>query len=300
VIDHLGGIFSLGELVGRRDELWPRWRADIAALSRLQNTYPKLSGLARNMPASAGTSAARSHRRGRSPTRPGNTTRTPSIVSVCGVARSLATFRRTGSPAPTAHCGAYSNTLPTAAPVTKRRRCSSVRQRHSTVWEVDLGRDCRRPELRVRSEGGALWQQPRLLLSLGRTHAGRARHGATVASVERSEVRQDCGPADALLANGREVLRFGDIEVLALRTQRGLFAVENRCPHLGRQLSDAAVLRRRIVCAGHGLAYDLASGKPANRPPRSAQLRVFDIAIEDGRILLSPKAHKATGRLRPD
>jgi predicted TIM-barrel fold metal-dependent hydrolase len=45
VIDHLGGIFGLGELAGRRDELWPRWRADIAALARLQNTYLKLSGL---------------------------------------------------------------------------------------------------------------------------------------------------------------------------------------------------------------------------------------------------------------
>lgn len=45
VIDHLGGIFGLGELAGRRDELWPQWCADIVVLSRLQNTYLKLSGL---------------------------------------------------------------------------------------------------------------------------------------------------------------------------------------------------------------------------------------------------------------
>jgi L-fuconolactonase len=45
VIDHLGGIFGLGELAGRHNELWARWQDDIAALSRLQNTYLKLSGL---------------------------------------------------------------------------------------------------------------------------------------------------------------------------------------------------------------------------------------------------------------
>ena len=135
---------------------------------------------------------------------------------------------------------------------------------------------------------------------LPQMHPGRARCKATAASVEPGEVRQDCGPADALFANGREVLRFGDIEVLALRTARGLFAVENQCPHLGRQLSDAAVLRRRIICAGHGVAYDLASGKPTNRSLRSAPLCIFDITIEGGRILLSPRAHKATGRLRRD
>jgi nitrite reductase/ring-hydroxylating ferredoxin subunit len=79
-------------------------------------------------------------------------------------------------------------------------------------------------------------------------------------------------------------------EVLVVRTRRGFFGVENRCPHLNRALTDATVCGRKLVCAGHKRGYDLASGKPTARlVPGGRALRTFDVAVVDDRLWLSPK-----------
>jgi nitrite reductase/ring-hydroxylating ferredoxin subunit len=84
--------------------------------------------------------------------------------------------------------------------------------------------------------------------------------------------------------------KVGDIEVLVFRTRRGIFAVENLCPHTGRRrLSDAVVSRTSVECVGHGHRYDLASGKPHRSTVASgAGLRTFDVTIDAGRLWLSP------------
>jgi nitrite reductase/ring-hydroxylating ferredoxin subunit len=100
----------------------------------------------------------------------------------------------------------------------------------------------------------------------------------------------DVGPADRLLREGRTLANFGETEVLVVRTRRGIFGVENRCPHMGRRLSDAAISGRKVVCMGHHGRYDLDSGEPAGRfVSRVARLPTFDAAIVDGRLWLSPK-----------
>ena len=100
----------------------------------------------------------------------------------------------------------------------------------------------------------------------------------------------DGGSADTLLAKGRTLAHFGDIEVLVVRTRRGIFAVENRCPHMVRRLSDAVVSGRNVICAGHYRRYDLATGRPAGRSTsRAPRLRTFDVAVVAGRLRLAPK-----------
>lgn len=107
----------------------------------------------------------------------------------------------------------------------------------------------------------------------------------------------DCGAADVVLANGRAVIHFDAIDVLVVRTRRGIFAVEDRCPHMGRRLSDASISRRTLTCREHGLRYDLPSGRPAGRAPvRRRALRTFDVVIEAGRLWLSPRAPKRVER----
>ena len=100
----------------------------------------------------------------------------------------------------------------------------------------------------------------------------------------------DSGPADELLVKGRIVVKFRDQEVLVVRTRRKLYAVENRCPHLGRELADAPVAGRTLTCADHGRRYDLASGKPLGPAlGRTARLPAFDVTVAQGRVWLAPK-----------
>jgi nitrite reductase/ring-hydroxylating ferredoxin subunit len=102
--------------------------------------------------------------------------------------------------------------------------------------------------------------------------------------------RVDSGPVGELFVKGRIVVRFGDTEVLVVRTRRKLYAIENRCPHLGRQLADAPVTGQTLTCPDHGRRYDLASGRSAGHAfSRAARLRAFDVAIAHGRVWLAPK-----------
>lgn len=107
--------------------------------------------------------------------------------------------------------------------------------------------------------------------------------------IESTAGAHNAGPADRLLTEGRAIVYFGESEVLVVRTRRGLFAVENRCPHMGRRLSDAFVSGRSVICAGHHRRYDLASGQPAGRiMSRAPRLRTFGVDLVDGTLWLSP------------
>jgi nitrite reductase/ring-hydroxylating ferredoxin subunit len=102
--------------------------------------------------------------------------------------------------------------------------------------------------------------------------------------------RVDSGPADELLVKGRIVVKFEDTEVLVVRTRRKLYAIENRCPHLDRELADAPVTGQTLTCPDHSRRYDLASGRPVGRGfCRSARLRAFDVAVVHGRVWLAAK-----------
>lgn len=50
-------------------------------------------------------------------------------------------------------------------------------------------------------------------------------------------------------------------ELLLLRFRHGLFAVVNRCPHLGRPLDDGRVRGNSVQCRGHGRSYSLRTGR---------------------------------------
>lgn len=112
--------------------------------------------------------------------------------------------------------------------------------------------------------------------------------------------RVDCGSVEALLAEGRAVVRYGDIDVVVVRTGKALFAFEDRCPHLGRPMTQALVTGKCVVCHRHGQRFDLVSGNRVGngRGPQS-QLRVFVAEIEDGRLWLSTPNQPMTGAARP-
>lgn len=100
----------------------------------------------------------------------------------------------------------------------------------------------------------------------------------------------DAGPADRILEQGRVIAQAEGVEVLVVRTRRGIFAVENRCPHTGRPLTDAAVSGAKLTCMGHQRRYDLASGRPVTRTALpGTPIRVFDASIAGNRLWLAPR-----------
>ncbi|MGH3168392.1 MAG: Rieske (2Fe-2S) protein [Trebonia sp.] len=77
-------------------------------------------------------------------------------------------------------------------------------------------------------------------------------------------------------------------ELLVLRLRGRLFALVNRCPHLGRELDDARVHGYVLTCRGHGKSYSLRSGRMAGArswrgPVMLRSVRAWD---EGGKVFL--------------
>jgi nitrite reductase/ring-hydroxylating ferredoxin subunit len=101
----------------------------------------------------------------------------------------------------------------------------------------------------------------------------------------------DVASADDLARDGRLVVSPPGLgaDVLLVSTRRGVFAVENRCPHRGALLEDAAVDGRTVTCPMHGRRFDLRSGRCTGGPATSP-LRTWPAWIADGRVFL--QAHR--------
>lgn len=100
------------------------------------------------------------------------------------------------------------------------------------------------------------------------------------------------------IAHGRATLVLTRLPCGALRAMAG------RCPHQGAELefgsvtgyvdagSDARPCVARageiLRCPWHGFEFDLASGEPVVPAPETKRMRLrfFDVAEEDGRIVL--------------
>ncbi|UTH76456.1 Rieske (2Fe-2S) protein [Chromobacterium sp. IIBBL 290-4] len=78
----------------------------------------------------------------------------------------------------------------------------------------------------------------------------------------------------------------GEYQVLLGRTGQGYFAVENRCPHQGRPLSNGLIRNGQIICAFHGAKFDLDTGA-ARGPYTRCSLLTFDVRLRDGEIAVS-------------
>jgi len=59
---------------------------------------------------------------------------------------------------------------------------------------------------------------------------------------------------------------FGDLDVLLAHTDRGLVAVDDRCPHMSAPLSLGALEGCVVGCPLHSGRFDLATGDPVQMP----------------------------------
>ncbi len=91
--------------------------------------------------------------------------------------------------------------------------------------------------------------------------------------------------ADAdLTPGGVKAVTVGGVDVLLCRTDAGaLHAIENLCTHEFCTLGDPRMVGDEVECTRHGGRFDVRTGA-ATRLPAAADVRVFPVRIEGGRI----------------
>lgn len=95
-----------------------------------------------------------------------------------------------------------------------------------------------------------------------------------------------CGISE-MPQRGKKIIRHGDMSLLLIKCEKGVFAVENRCPQGHGSIALATVKDCQITCRCHGSTYSLLTGKyiGGGVSPRSHDmLRVFEVKLLKDRI----------------
>ncbi|KAF6263621.1 rieske ferredoxin [Scenedesmus sp. NREL 46B-D3] len=96
--------------------------------------------------------------------------------------------------------------------------------------------------------------------------AGRASRSQTVV-VKAGAWQKATTKSSLSAAGGRQVVELGGAKVLVVETEGEVYAVNNKCSHLGLPLVgktamfQGQVSNKCIVCPAHNTAFDLATGE---------------------------------------
>jgi nitrite reductase/ring-hydroxylating ferredoxin subunit len=79
-------------------------------------------------------------------------------------------------------------------------------------------------------------------------------------------------------------MRFeaGETGVVVVRTEQGVCAFEDSCPHAQWRLSDGDVIGNVLECPGHGWEFDASTGRCLNVPAYC--LKRYPVTTEDGQV----------------
>ena len=72
---------------------------------------------------------------------------------------------------------------------------------------------------------------------------------------------RDLGSASDLSEGGMAVHCVAGWHVVVTRSERGLVALNDRCPHQATRLSTGRIRKGAIICSLHGAVFDLAGGR---------------------------------------
>ncbi|MFO0997247.1 MAG: adenylate/guanylate cyclase domain-containing protein [Alphaproteobacteria bacterium] len=101
-------------------------------------------------------------------------------------------------------------------------------------------------------------------------------------------------PAAELPVGGRKIIERDDFDLLLIHTPRGIYALNNACPHLHLPLKDSEVVDPDvIVCRWHESRFDLKTGEilswcPALNPDGSPKGYEFAGNVRKNRTSLKP------------
>lgn len=89
---------------------------------------------------------------------------------------------------------------------------------------------------------------------------------------------------DELPVGGQKVKRVGEYQILFCRTESGVHAIENLCPHAAQPLAGGRVDGDIIRCPSHGARFNLLTGNPI--VGRLDPVKTFPVQVENARIMV--------------
>ena len=95
------------------------------------------------------------------------------------------------------------------------------------------------------------------------------------------------GSIDELKAGGCRVVTGGGHAIAVFHHDGRVYAVDNRCPHMGFPLDRGSVKDGILTCHWHNARFDLASGGTFN--PFADDVRSFPVTVVDGQVWVDPQ-----------
>lgn len=92
--------------------------------------------------------------------------------------------------------------------------------------------------------------------------------------------------------DGKYVDKINGWYVMVVKTETGLFAVNDRCTHQASRLSPGKVRRGAVMCPVHGARFELATGKCIGGA--YSDLRTFPLRVQEGMIEIELPQHEPT------
>jgi nitrite reductase/ring-hydroxylating ferredoxin subunit len=102
------------------------------------------------------------------------------------------------------------------------------------------------------------------------------------------------GSVDELRAKGWLTGKAGSQPVCVFESEGELFALDDRCPHMGFPLHRGTVESGLLTCHWHNARFDLSSGGTLD--PWADDVRAYPVAVDDGTITVVVEADQ-TGRV---
>jgi toluene monooxygenase system ferredoxin subunit len=94
-------------------------------------------------------------------------------------------------------------------------------------------------------------------------------------------------PAEDLWEGELTGVQVAGRKIVLVNVEGEIRAYEDRCPHLGFQLSEGDLDERTLTCANHQWEFDALTGAGTN--PGHCQLTAFSTQVRDGQIeILAP------------
>ncbi len=88
--------------------------------------------------------------------------------------------------------------------------------------------------------------------------------------------------------NRPHTIELGPRTFLIVRTEDGIFAIDELCSHDTESLAEGTVEDGTITCPRHGSVFDLRSGKPRTLPA-TVPIKTFSVRIEGEDVILDER-----------
>lgn len=116
---------------------------------------------------------------------------------------------------------------------------------------------------------------------------------SAVTKIDRAFV-EVCDSSDVRI-DAFKVVRWGGVPVALFRSNNHVYAIDNRCPHMGFPLSKGEVHEEIVVCPWHHWKFDLATGGCFSAG--EYDVTCYETRERDGRIWLGPPVQNQTEQL---